>query len=848
MNERSGSASDGLAQGRHRRRRSSRGYRRGGILTWATAALLGVVLLGAPLAMGAVHRPVLLAVMAVVVLAAGAATWLAARSGQNFQPHLPLLVPLCFVAIAAVQSVPLPSGVRARLDPAGSELLAFGQPKAVAALSLDPPATHTELAKAGAVACVAFAALVLSAGRRLRLAVPFLVATAGVAVLIVGLGHRAAFETRVYGLIAPGGEGLPVGPFINRNHEAELLELSAFVALALAYAGTTRDKRLIWKLVAAVLMAGALSTLSRGSVLALGVGAITWLVLRPATDDSEPRPRSRFVAALVGLLVVGGITVALGGDRVLGRVWATHAANAEKIQVWKDALKMIPAHPMGIGLGAFSRVYPAYQTVSRVSWFEFLENQPLGILIEAGIPGALLVVVALVLTARRLGKRARRDKIEASLLAGLAAVLAHNLVDFGLEVPGILLPFAAVLGAVFGRQISASEAAPRSRANTIYAALAGSSALAGIVLLLMPSARDFDSLLAKPHTIEITRAAVDAHPTDYSYVLAQAMAEPLLGPAKGSSPRLGLLNRAMILCPGCAGAHRAAARTLWRLGRRQQSIFEWKTAIALNGNVFWSALEDLGRGGAKPEEFAALASDETRFDLCRWLLGGGMVGTAKDTLLAAPDHQSVEFNLVRAGIALAENDIVQARESSQRALAAAPSDPRTALAAADVELKTGNEEAALGILRNGLRFVPASVDLNRKVLALLIQTDKWEAIDRAVDGLRAALVQHGAATTEVNIAAAQVFERRGQFRRAMSEYRTALLQSPDNIGLLLSLARVAEETGNTTAAKDAYEDVLRRAPGNADAQAALARFRHDRDQRFLEGMTARPALTNGNGK
>ncbi|MGA9657336.1 MAG: hypothetical protein WBV96_25855, partial [Polyangia bacterium] len=150
MNERSGSASDGLAQGRHRRRRSSRGYRRGGILTWATAALLGVVLLGAPLAMGAVHRPVLLAVMAVVVLAAGAATWLAARSGQNFQPHLPLLVPLCFVAIAAVQSVPLPSGVRARLDPAGSELLAFGQPKAVAALSLDPPATHTELAKAGA--------------------------------------------------------------------------------------------------------------------------------------------------------------------------------------------------------------------------------------------------------------------------------------------------------------------------------------------------------------------------------------------------------------------------------------------------------------------------------------------------------------------------------------------------------------------------------------------------------------------------------------------------------------------------------------------------------------------------
>jgi tetratricopeptide (TPR) repeat protein len=225
-----------------------------------------------------------------------------------------------------------------------------------------------------------------------------------------------------------------------------------------------------------------------------------------------------------------------------------------------------------------------------------------------------------------------------------------------------------------------------------------------------------------------------------------------------------------------------------------------------------------------------------------------LVGTAKDTLLGAPDHESVEFNLVRAGIALAENDLVQAREASQRALSAAPSDARTAFTAADVELRAANQEAALGILRNGLRFVPASVDLNRKVLALLVQTDKWEAIDRAVDGLRAALVQHGEPTTEANIAAAQVFGRRGQFHRAISEYRTALVQNPDNIGALLALAKVEEESGNTAAARDAYADVVRRQPGNADAQAALARFRRDRAQRFLEGMTAPPAHTGGNGR
>jgi O-antigen ligase/tetratricopeptide (TPR) repeat protein len=788
----------------------------------------------------------LVIVMVVVVLVTAAATWLAARSKQDFRPHIPLLLPLCFVVIAAVQSLPLPVGLRGRLDPAGSGLLELAGQKGLAPLSLDPPATHTELAKAGAVACVAFAALVLSAGRRLRLVVPSLVAVAGVAVLLVGLGHRALSESRVYGLTSPV-DSLLIGPFINPNHEAELLELAAFVALALAYAGTTRDGRRVWKLAAAVLMAGALSTLSRGSVLALGAGAITWLFLVPGSDDDEPRPRSRFVSALVGLVLVAGVTIALGGERVLGEVLATRTGGEEKLQVWKDALKIIPAHPMGIGLGAFSRVYPVYQTVSHVNWFEFIENQPLGILIEAGIPGALLVAVALALTARHLAKRGRRDKVEASLLAGLAAVLAHNLVDFGLEVPGILLPFAAVLGAAFGRQLSPSETAPPSRASTVYAALAGGSALAGIAFLLMPSARDFDSLLVKSHTVEMARAAVAAHPTDYSYALAQAMAEPLLSPGKGSSPRLRQLNRAMILCPRCAGAHREAARSLWRLGLRRQALGEWNTTAALSRDGLWAALDQLRKGGATPDELAALANDQTRYDVCRFLLEQRMVGTAKSTLLAAPDHQSIEFDLMRTSIALAENDVAQAREASQRALAAAPGDPRTALTAADVELRAGNEEAALGILRNGLRFVPASVDLSRKVLALLVHTDKWEAIDRALEGLRAALMQHEMQTTEVNIATAQVFERRGEFRRAISEYRSALLQSPDNIGLLLALARVAEAAGNATAAQDAYRDVIHRAPDNADAQAALARLRHDRDRTYLEGIMAPPPQTDGNG-
>jgi tetratricopeptide (TPR) repeat protein len=99
---------------------------------------------------------------------------------------------------------------------------------------------------------------------------------------------------------------------------------------------------------------------------------------------------------------------------------------------------------------------------------------------------------------------------------------------------------------------------------------------------------------------------------------------------------------------------------------------------------------------------------------------------------------------------------------------------------------------ALAILQTGLRFAPADVALNRMVLSLLIPTDKYQAIDQALANFRAALAEAGAPSTEANLIAAQIFERRGQFRRAMSEYQAALAHAPDNTGLRLMLARAAE--------------------------------------------------------
>jgi tetratricopeptide (TPR) repeat protein len=382
----------------------------------------------------------------------------------------------------------------------------------------------------------------------------------------------------------------------------------------------------------------------------------------------------------------------------------------------------------------------------------------------------------------------------------------------------------------------------------VYAGVVATATVAGIALLLTPSARDYDALLRGPPAADrpaLVRAALAAHPTDNQYALLAATLEPLQTTGGGLSPRLVGLNRALRLCPNCPAGHREVARNLWRLGRRQQALLEWRAVVTLDRPALAWVFDELQKSGARPEELATLADDENRFELCRCLLGQRMFEAVKNLLAGRADQKGVEFRLVQASLALAEKDIPGARQASQQALAAGPTDARAALTAAEVEILDGKLDAALGLLRAGLLSAPTNLELNRKLLALLMQTDRWEAVDRALDGLRAALLEHGVPLVEANIAAAQVFERRGQYPRAVSEYRAATVQSPGNVGLLLTLGRLAQMAGQVTVAIDAYRDVLRRAPDNSAARGALSRMRGEVNGRLLEEMLRSPSQTGG---
>src|SRR5689334_12647661 len=109
---------------------------------------------GAPLALGGVHRfpmLILIGVAAASVMMLGISY--AGKRGGRLRVGLPVLLPLIFVLIPALQSVPLPAALRTRIDPEGSALLENGPgDSARRPLSLDAISTRIELGKAAAAA------------------------------------------------------------------------------------------------------------------------------------------------------------------------------------------------------------------------------------------------------------------------------------------------------------------------------------------------------------------------------------------------------------------------------------------------------------------------------------------------------------------------------------------------------------------------------------------------------------------------------------------------------------------------------------------------------------------------
>ena len=755
----------------------------------AALQLLVVVL---PVWRGGVGSPLQLA----AVLFAALALFLAASSQSGTVAWVTAAFALATVWIG-IQLVPFPSAGIRLLSPNADALFRYilgpiGEYPAARPLSLDPPATGRDLAKA-VTFVLAMAASGLLAGRqwrrdRLLATVAFsgvLVASAGLVAALANLGPLLE----------------PRFTFYNPNHLAGFLTLSSFIALGFAFRLRRREAAL-WFFAFVVSAAGVFLSLSRGGISAFFVGAGVFALLhtrRLRIERNEPRLRYAGVPAALALALA--VVAYLALDRVVAEMrTVAGAANEVKLALVPVALSIVRRFPLiGIGRGAFETFFAAYKVEPEQVTFTYLENEWLQPIVDLGIPVGILLVAAVAWTWSRAARSRDLSRPEIGALAGTAALAAQNLVDFSLELLGVAIPFAVVLGV-----LSRAQPSLPLRPRTIRIAGLGSLLLAmgGIALWLRhPTEVDARRVAGAREPADVVagaRAAAMWHPADF---VPQAAAGIALVKANRCPEALPWLNRAMKLNPTAAEPHRFAGRCLAAAGEKAFAKREYRLA-ALFGDP--NALAEATRHFPELDDLVAIAPDTPSGLIgLASLLAADRPGDAASILRRAwTDYRDVASLRWLAQLTLQLDDPEEALELASKLRELQPLDFAGFTTAAAALEKLDRSEEAKGLLEEGARRIPGSP----QILQLLIQQAMRRHLYSEARRLAETITTHApgeVASKHLTIAA--ILWAQGRHAEAIQAARRGAEMVPDSPGPKVALSNYAAGAGRYEEAIAALE-------------------------------------------
>jgi O-antigen ligase len=263
------------------------------------------------------------------------------------------------------------------------------------------------------------------------------------------------------------------GPFVNHNHFAGYMELLIPVPLALIVTVVGGQLRLIYGFAAALMGTATIISGSRGGMLSLAAALALIAALsrrfttRTAMDagavSAGRRIWHRFgPITVIALTIIIGV-VWIGATPVFERIGLTvdelvrsGTPDVSRASMWRDTITMIRNHPLvGVGLGAYETVYPAYAASMNHAEVDYAHNDYLQILSDGGVVGGIIALWFLVLIFRAISRGAKsHDPLLAGLAlasaAGIFAILVHSLSDSNLQIPSHALLFL-VLSAVASR-------------------------------------------------------------------------------------------------------------------------------------------------------------------------------------------------------------------------------------------------------------------------------------------------------------------------------------------------------------------------------------------------------------
>lgn len=332
------------------------------------------------------------------------------------------------------------------------------------AISINPSQTFAALPRLILPGLVFISAVILcqsaTAGKRLWTSLALL----GTSIVFLAIILEVFFPNAQVFSSYDIGFGTFSGTFVNRNIAASFFGLTAFALagcchMAWQSKSPNRPKSSVklgvFLLFLFMTLIAIIATKSRAGTM-FSIPLVTICI---AYTVAKNRKRK---ATMRALIVVGfGITLlALYGDPVFSRLETT--SNDGRWCVWQNTFAAITANPWaGTGFATFAEAFPPYRDPECLgtggSWLR-AHNSYLELMLGIGLPAAIILLIVtyrIILKSCKTGIRRRRSLLSIPILTlgALTFVSAHSLVDFPLQIPGVAIYFAALMGAGCGISI-----------------------------------------------------------------------------------------------------------------------------------------------------------------------------------------------------------------------------------------------------------------------------------------------------------------------------------------------------------------------------------------------------------
>ncbi len=381
------------------------------------------------------------------------------------------------LAIAWLQLAPLPPAIINVLSPASEafhravDLTQF-DPGAWRPLSLAPKATLEALIVLTAAAMLYWTTRESLGHSGARAFVRWIALTGSACVVLAAISPAIFPNGLVYGFWHTlDRHSTPMGPVISRNHFAAWMLIAApivggyLAARAKSHWLASTVKRSSVRALTdsrAFFIVGAIALISGGVMISqsraglIGFSAAALFALIGGWRQFGRRGRLGLVSLFVGLLI--GALLISNPVRIVNRLGnSADDGWGGRPTIWRASRALAAMYPIaGVGYGAYEGSMPLYQPEPRGMMMNHAHSQYLQTVAEAGIPGALMALAAVLMLVRLHLRQQRHDHsahryLRSGALVGLVGLAVQSIWETPLLTPAVFFLAAAAAGIATSR-------------------------------------------------------------------------------------------------------------------------------------------------------------------------------------------------------------------------------------------------------------------------------------------------------------------------------------------------------------------------------------------------------------